>query len=235
MTTHLTKPIDETALYRTLSDVLTISTGAPAPPMEAQELIDLSSALRRLGNRPERVERLLRGFLRDFADAPARMKEHLRQDDAPGIAALAHLVKGAASYLEAQEFCESAEKLERAARQKDSVAVKAHAPVFQSHLTRLLTQIDASITCLPPQVAAEPLNSAVVLDLIDRLEPLLARGEYSAQPLLEKLSAALVGTSAQELADEVRSQFDELELTAASTALLRLKEMLSLKARAAGA
>jgi two-component system sensor histidine kinase/response regulator len=227
MTTHLTKPIDETALYRTLMDVLAASAGPKARDAEAADVIDLSSAHRRLGNKPDRVERLLQGFLRDFGNAPARMDEHLRKEDAAAVASLAHVLKGAASYLDAHRFYESAEQLERAARQKDSEAMKAQAPAFQNRLANLLDQVNASLVGISPQDASSAqANTGIVLDLIAQLEPLIARGDYGAEALLEKLSAVVAGTGGEELAKEVRSQYDELELAAASAALLRLKANL---------
>ncbi len=160
MTAYLTKPIDEMALYKTISRVL---TGAPASKTAARPAmvdaasgdvdvdvdvdvgrggeLEMSAALKRLGNDPARLERLLRGFLRDYGDAPARLENYLRAEDLTGIASLVHSVKGSASYFNAHTLCATAAEIEQAARRGDAIATVEHVPAFRDGLHRLLEQV----------------------------------------------------------------------------------------------
>ena len=105
--------------------------------------------------------------------------------------------------------------------------MKAQASAFQNRLANLLDQVNASLPGMSPERASTAhANTGIVLDLIAQLEPLMARSDYDAETLLEKLSAAVAGTGGEELAEEVRAQYDELELAAASAALMRLKANL---------
>jgi len=127
MTAHLTKPIDEGLLYRTLAEVWAQARAVP----------DFTAALRRVLGDPARFERLLRGFLRDFADAPSQLDVLVASADRTELAAFAHLVKGAALYIEAEALADAAAQLEQAARD-DTGALDAAAAIFRKALNAVL-------------------------------------------------------------------------------------------------
>ena len=246
MNAHLTKPIDEMELYRTLCDLLphipnsigehSISDGTALhqqaiEPVQADDplpRLDLSAALARLGNNQERLSRLLHGFVRDFAAAPVKLAKEHENGRLEEVAALAHAVKGAASYLDANDLCESAESLEQAARRLDSNAVNEQVPVFRRHLEAVLRHLKVlTQAAVSTGVSIVEVDIPMVLDLLTQTEPLLAKGDYAAQPLLQDICVRVAGTTAATLAEEIRSHFDELELEAAISALQRLKEALN--------
>ena len=234
MNAHLTKPIDEMELYRTLLQLLP-QTSASMPCEDAEDFdadedrtpLDLSAALARLGNNPERLSRLLQGFVRDFNAAPAQlMADHLG-GNLEGVASLAHAVKGAASYLDAHDLCTAADELEYAARKLDQDTVNKQAPIFHRHLESLLRQVnDLILPAASGAPAATTVDIPMVLKLIVTVEPLIASGDYAAQLLLEQIGTYLNGTTAAALAETIRIYFDELELEQATVALRRLRNDL---------
>jgi two-component system, sensor histidine kinase and response regulator len=241
MNAHLTKPIDEMELYRTLLQLLppieetedpldheeaaaVVSERAePAPPC-----VDLSAALARLGNNPERLSRLLNGFIRDFSSAPMQVIADYSSGRTEDVAALAHTVKGSAGYLDAHELCESARRLEESARRADGAAMEVQVPVFRQHLETVLEHLNDVIS--QPVAAATTTTAQVdtlaALKLIAQVEPLVAHGDYAAQTLLDEIVSCLSGTAAAGLAREARAHFEELELDASLHRLRRLQKDL---------
>jgi two-component system sensor histidine kinase/response regulator len=110
MNAHLTKPIDEAVLYRTLIEVLEASGGF---------------SLTRLGDDPVRLQKLLADFLHDTRDAPDTLRAQVQAGEVQQAAALVHFIRGAALYMEAAALCECAGRFEAAARQADAAAVRA--------------------------------------------------------------------------------------------------------------
>ncbi len=223
MTAHLTKPIDDAQLYRTLASIFTGTTplaAQPAPP-EKEAVLDFEAALRRLRGDPERFERLLRGFLRDFSDIPAKLGTVIEARDLPETAALAHLVKGAAGYLEASQLTAAAEALEQGARNGDPGVLAA---AFRRHLQAVLDAISARLAqTSSPDAPPMAINHAAVLALIAAIEPLVASGDYAANALLRQLATQLSGQPEAALVDAVRIAFEDVELTAALAGLAQLK------------
>ena len=261
MTAHLTKPIDETALYETLLDVLsgrdTASSTASSPidaPIAASDTssagmqpsvaaLDIASVISRFGGRQDRIARLLRDFLRDFADASNKLDEHLRRADFAKAAALAHMVKGAASYLGARDFCAAAEVMEYVPVE-DHVAVAAAARDFRTRLQELLAEVrehlDAQSAHQPTDRAGRQdasrqdgsrrvishQDQARALALVARLEPLISRGDYAAHQLLDELADAGSASAIVHHVEALRAYYDELELDKAARELLQIKAYL---------
>jgi two-component system, sensor histidine kinase and response regulator len=230
MTAHLTKPIDEAVLYSTLMNALEETPAYPLASTATSDLMpsssngpDISAALRRLGGNQDRLKRLVNGFLRDYAGASEQMQNYLQQGQLAEITALAHLIKGAASYFDAHELCGLSEQLETSSRRDDREEVTHCVPVFRRSLEALLQYLEANAAGQPEQVTASaPLDTGVVLQLIERANPLVTNGDFAALSLLEQICAALSGNIALAFAQSARSHFDELELKAAHEALQRL-------------
>jgi two-component system sensor histidine kinase/response regulator len=234
MTAHLTKPIDEAVLYKTLMNVLEetsahplASTSTPGLTLSSSNGPNISAALRRLGGNQDRLKRLLNGFLRDYAGASEQMQTYLEKGQLAEITALAHLVKGAASYFDAQELCAISEQLETSSRRGEREEVTHSVPVFRRSMEALLQYLKASAAEQPEQVTTSaPLDTGVVLQLIERANPLVTNGDFAALSLLEQICTALSGDTALAFARAARSHFDELELKAAHEALQSLTACL---------
>lgn len=225
---HLTKPIDEQELYRTLIAVLGLEvpfdaipnagSASEAPSLETGHNLHLPAILKRFGGNRTRVRRLLDGFARDFADVPCRLDALSGAMDFDGIAMLAHQVKGSAGYLEAQHLCLLAQQLEEAARQKDRETVEPHVAAFRTGFAALLASVRETSQSLS-LVAGEGASDDDVKSLILAAMPLVQNGDYAAISLLELISERLVDRGERELAIRAQACFEDLELQDALAAL----------------
>jgi two-component system sensor histidine kinase/response regulator len=142
---QLTKPIDEMALYDTLIDLLAREDAAASGDGMTKELrrhVDTALMLARLGNQPDRMRRVVNGFLRDFTDAPDRLEQLVDADDLPALADLIHMLKGSFGYLGADLLQEQAEEIEASARRGDHATVAPRHAAFVAAVRELLAEID---------------------------------------------------------------------------------------------
>ena len=238
MNAHLTKPIDETVLYETLLRLLASAaaadTASAAAPGEctsdtadlpaASKHLNLVAALEHLGNRRELLLRMLRGFAQDFAATPQLLAEDLRNGRSETIAAQAHAVKGAASYLHADELRACAERLEIAARRDGPDAIGHLQARFVQELEAVLRELAGILSRHPATPAIRQAGEvAAVLRLLDAAEPLVASGDYGAQSRFAQIDACVAGTPLAPLAETMRMHFERLELDEARLALRQLR------------
>jgi CheY-like chemotaxis protein/PAS domain-containing protein len=276
MDAHLTKPIDEMQLFRTLlqfmqpsgvvvsadklnslgdplsSDPLATAPGAlsalvsgggrgdgakPGAVLPAHlPGMDLSLALARLGHQPDRVQRLLRGFVRDFSGVDAQLAADLAQARFGPAGEVAHTVKSAARYLGAEDLGHAAEALERLAPVGDLAQLAPAAEAFRRELALVLggivqycnqKQQDSDRT--PSQPAGRELAPEIlqqVAALLLRAAPQVAQGSYAASALLMEAKSALEGTPLMALAETALLRFEDLELDAATEAVIALRAKL---------
>ena len=242
MTAHLTKPVDEALLYKTLADIFagvaapgSLRNGAAGLRVAAGggSKVDFGTALRLVGRDPNRLARLLAGFVKDFSETPGQLAVALSSDDLGEAAALAHRVKGPAGYLRADALVQLAADVEDAARDGAGDLAREHAVAFNRELETVLAAVRARIAEGPSPEAvdrkgADGRRSNGSLDaLIDEAEPLVARGEFAAGAVLSRLAVAAKGDRQAALIEAIRGHFDDLELDAALAGLARLRAELS--------
>jgi PAS domain S-box-containing protein len=124
MNAHLTKPIDEALLYQTLLDVIDDSRAG-------------GYSLARLGGDGPRLQQLLAGFLRDTAEAPAKLQAWVAAGELQQAASLVHFIRGAAFYMDATALCEAAGRFESAAQARDALQAQAELDEFVALLAPL--------------------------------------------------------------------------------------------------
>jgi two-component system, sensor histidine kinase and response regulator len=226
MNGHLTKPIDELALYRTLlahcAGQGMAGATAPArddvPPQEALAL----HAFARLPKSPARRAHLLRGFLTDFAPLPAHFARWMAQSQWSEMAAAVHQIKGSASYLDARELCAVAHQLEAAARGGQAQVVQQLAGPFLDAVQQCLHTVRQALQALEGEDEQEAVvrlgpntkgatDGHLVMALIAQARPLVASGNFAAQEVLEQLAVSLAGSDWAALAHKALQAFDELE------------------------
>jgi two-component system, sensor histidine kinase and response regulator len=146
MNAHLSKPIDEALLYQTLIEVLAPDGTAPAMPQTDETPSVAPSAspsasggysLRRLGDDPAKLQRLLGDFLRDTRDAPRSLMARVAAGEWQPAASEAHFIRGAAFFMEATDLCAAAGRFELAARQADAATARRVLGEFISLLAPL--------------------------------------------------------------------------------------------------
>ncbi len=237
MTAHLTKPIDEVALYETLMQVLEPASDERTKVYQPSEReaassgfsLDVDLLARRFGNNMRRVEGFLAAFMHDFGDMPREIDDLLRTGDCTRIADLAHQIKGTAGYIGATSLCGIADKLERAARNNDGEAVLGHGPAYRKALVACLNQVSEALAGLQAHAkapAARPMSPREIIGLLDRVTPLVERGDFAAKDLLEQVGAAIVNSGHEALLRRAQDQYDDLELQSAVKSLRELKDNL---------
>ena len=230
MNGHLTKPIDEVALYRTLMEMCMTGpsmhglAGASSVPktsaartqsvQPSKEEAEAPEPFLRLSRSPVRRAHLLRGFLQDFSHVPLTFTELLADQKWTELAALVHTIKGSASYLDATQLYAVANIIEVAARGGQAQVVQEHASTFIQRVEDCLQSVRVALERLHRQTSSPSngVDTAAVLKLIEQARPLVSKGNFEAHSLLESLvlsagtQAAWLGTAKAAL-----ESFDDLE------------------------
>ena len=237
MNGHLTKPIDEAALYATLlelcaavpehGDDRSLIQGDAAQPAVIEQ------TFRRLPASPERKARLLQGFLNDFESLPQRFEDLLVESRWLDIAELVHQIKGSAGYLNAEQLCAVADVIERAGRSNNRDVVLDLAPQFVQlvhECLALVRQVLAQMRSTPVENnAVESRNQdAEVTAVLEQAMPLVASGDFEARAMLEHLHQMGAGQGWQAHALAALDAFDDLEIDAALAQLQQVQAMTQL-------
>lgn len=231
MTAHLTKPIDEHALYSTLLNALQKDSGTDtnqlANTMQAtrKKEFDLDSLQQRFRGNTDRVVRILDGFIRDYKEAPEKLADFLVKNNMDDIAALVHQIRSSAGYFGAQIFCEAAEQVEHAARDKDVVAVSEHIQDCVRHLKTLLIRVTeaAGIICKPAALS-EQQDYDKILASLDLALSLIKQGDFAVNAILDNIATALVNPVQRKQLSEAQELYEDLELEAATERLRSLRD-----------
>lgn len=232
MNAHLTKPIDEVALYTTLIE-LCIAPTTVASAVVASESPSLAPELAifsRLSASPQRKANLLRGFLNDFESLPQTFVKYLEQGALFELGELVHQIKGSAGYLDSRQLCSVADIVERAAHNGNMEVVQDLAEEFLRLVHDCLDRVRQGLQLLN---AAEPesgggaaVAAAKLRSLLQKVVPLVQSGDFGAKALLEDLVQGTVGTPWSSLAQQALDAFDDLEIDQAQEVLSLLEIQL---------
>ena len=211
MNDYVSKPVDPQQLLVTLLRWLPerADTGAPAPTVTAMPSattepsvaappepeirlagFDLTATRRRLDGDEPLLIRILRGFMRDFADWPAEFAAARAENDTSRLQHQAHTLKGAAANVGAVEVAATAVALEQA------LIEGAEAHRIDALQTRCLTALTAAIEALrdylvddlptPVLYQTDTALTAALADLAE-LKSLLTRHRLVPESLLQRL------------------------------------------------
>ncbi|QXZ08249.1 response regulator [Comamonas sp. Y33R10-2] len=193
MNAHLTKPIDEVLLYSTLLQLCSaqkeVAQGGVLARNGQAAGVSAAQMFPRLPSSPKRKAELLRGFLKDFDSFPDLFEQLLLAERWQDLAELVHQIKGSASYLDAAQLCALANVIERAGHDGNGDVVRNQAAPFLRLVHECLAQVRKVLQRLDMsnEVTASAAISADSLALLDRLIPLVSRGDFAARQLLEQL------------------------------------------------
>lgn len=220
-----------------LSDTICSATAAQANtviPELPQPGVDLSCATQLLGGNQALLLRTAKAFLRDYRAVPQTISAlHLAGDYAE-VSRIAHLIKGAASYLCARGLAASAAALEQttyAAAGKETAALMA---TFVADMELVLDELSCYVASRS-EVSAKDAASSVArsdaaLTLVSRIAPLLENGDYAAIALLEQLAYALQSgpqaAGGAATATAIIDRFEELDIEGALKLLSSLTQTL---------
>ncbi|WP_112310848.1 response regulator [Pseudogemmobacter bohemicus] len=240
MTAHLTKPLDEQALFRLLCTLITgdgrqgdngsaVALTAVYAPPQGEYRADLTKLLRRFGGSRDRLLRFINGFLRDFGDMAERFAEMNIETDIAKIAEFSHRVKGVVGYVEADSLFGISGAIESAARQGDIAGVRALSDRFSG----LMAECVAGLRQLAAEMEGAPQPTSATLSLQEAWEqletalPLVGAGDFAARA---QLSVLMDGLAEARLREQVKlglEQFEDLELGPAVATLRGVSDALA--------
>jgi HPt (histidine-containing phosphotransfer) domain-containing protein len=113
------------------------NSAATAQPEAGMPPVDYQCLLQRCLNKPELAARLLRKLLEQAGHDVAAITTAAQQNDAAGLAAVAHRLKGASANVAAEPMRRLAATLEELGRRGDLAAVSHLLPQLKSELLRL--------------------------------------------------------------------------------------------------
>ncbi|WP_020653379.1 hybrid sensor histidine kinase/response regulator [Massilia niastensis] len=242
MNDHVTKPIDPDLLFCTLLkwiDPARLEGRALPPPLPAQARagapdtaaslppapgIDWRQALENVDGQRSRLEKRAGSFVREYAGAPAILRDALAAGDHVRLQSLAHNLKSSAAYVGAFELAAAANRVEHELRagQFDYLGVLVPALVSAAEVVLAgLSQLAAS--ALPR--AADPAALATV---VARLDAYLRDDDARAEDALSELEALLAGTSHAGALLPLRRAVQDIEYEAALAPLAALAADLEL-------
>jgi signal transduction histidine kinase/DNA-binding response OmpR family regulator/HPt (histidine-containing phosphotransfer) domain-containing protein len=263
MNDHVTKPIDPALLFRALLKWIppgrlagrTAPHAAPAPAQEPAPPrdagpdndaglapvvgIDWQRALDGVDRQPARLHKRVRGFLREYGDARAVVREAAAGGAPAALQSLVHNLKSSAPYIGAFALSALADDIEQALRGGQPARAIALAPRLDATLEQMLDGLTALVARLDQQdQAAAPAASpagpaaAATAPAPDQLRQrlLLLRGylrgdDARAEDALAALQRQLPAAYAPALAT-IRQAVDEIEYHAALAPLAALARAL---------
>lgn len=243
MNDHLTKPINQDALYRALLKWIPHRIAEPSvapvtstaaknstslPPLPG---VNTTVGLMHSMNRPELYLRILGNFPAEFSDSVTGIKQAMEQQDWALARRLAHSLKSAAATI-------GADKLTELAKDTEDLLSEQHCPE-PDQLTQLeneLQRLCGLLTCLEetddtaaPSAGTTADNSTAkeLKGLIDQLHEQLSNDDAAALSTLEQLITSLASYPATgPLLDELRDQIEDIEYEEALGLLPDLQQLL---------
>ncbi|MGN1057433.1 MAG: response regulator, partial [Comamonas sp.] len=235
---QLTKPINAQVLYSTLAQALEqtprchVSGAASAlRPQQASGIAQI------LEGQQERMQRLLRAFIRDFDASPKHMQQLFAQQDWKALGMMAHTLKGSLGYLDQPTAMQAMESLEWACKHEQATQTMTDAAA--QHLRRVLQHIHQQLEAAAPSAPAasqdaSALNTAQLLQWLEQAIPLVQRGDYAGMRVLEQLEAGLRGSPLHGIAARALALAEDLENAAACDCLHTLRTQLQTHATTSG-
>ena len=216
MNDHIAKPIDPKQLFGVLlrwikrSGIKTPSRGDPiSRGILSIAGIDTKSGLKRIGDKRERYELLLREFAKQEAGAVEQIRTALAAGDAATARRGAHSLKGAAGTLGATTLAKEAAKAETAIKNKNGHGIDE---ALKSLSVSLLAVVEAISAALPDEASIDVANQAstdpaAVVEPLTQLKRLLENYDGAAVKFAVQarpsLSRVLTGAEIETLSELV--------------------------------
>ncbi|BDT59375.1 hypothetical protein MasN3_28690 [Massilia varians] len=207
MDDHVTKPIDPDLLFCTLlkwidpartkgralaspAAAMPPPRAAPADPaLPALPGLDWRLALDSVAGSRTRLHKRAASFVREYASAPAILRESLARGDSRRLQSLAHNLKSGAAYMGAVDLADIANRLEQDLRSSQPERLGAQ-------VAALAAAIETVLAGLAPVAAAALPESGVpgaLAALVGRLEGYLRTDDARAEDALAELESLLAG------------------------------------------
>jgi len=231
MNDHITKPIDSSALYKTLKKwlrqrktVAEVEPGKPSSMTKADTRlllpdlpgIDSGEALKILNNKTELFVKMLYDFKKNFSSLPMRLRELSAAGKWSDIEKNAHTIKGVSGYIGSFALMRAAEQVENALRNNNRESAGEHLTTFIHALDEILS----SLSALPARREAAPEQcdeSAPIADFLEVEACLqilvghLQRGELAAEERFMALGKMLAGAGFAQQLREISDFIEDIE------------------------
>jgi two-component system, sensor histidine kinase and response regulator len=237
MNDHITKPIDASALHKTLKKWLrgkksTAKTEKPPPATAAPAAaglilphlpgIDQAEALKILNNKTALFVKMLYDFQKNFSSLPNLLRQWSVAGKWSDIERKAHTIKGVSGYIGSFSLLRAAEQLENALRNEQREAAVQHLSIFINALDDILS----SLSVLPareeertPANVDTPLRDVRFEDVEEPLSNLIAqlqRGELAAEEQFIVVEKLLSGTGFDKQVQELADLIEDIEYESAA-------------------
>jgi len=213
-----------------------LAAPAPAPAtLPAVHGIDWQRALASVDRHPGRLQKRINGFLQEYRDGPAIVRDAVLKGVHGPLQSLAHNLKSSAPYIGAFELAAQADVVEQALRAGRDDTIAALGPDLAAMLDTVLAGL---LQAAPPAAAATGtakapdaggLDGAKVHTLILRLETLLRSDDARAEDTLLELQMLLAGRAPlQAPLSSIQQSIDEIEYHGGLAPLAELARALDM-------
>jgi two-component system, sensor histidine kinase and response regulator len=251
MNDHITKPIDQAALYLTIKKWIGGKQSAaqgtmprrPSPELPANGIslpdlpgIDRQAALKALSYNADLFVKVLYDFRKNFSSLPALLREMTALCQWSDIQEKAHTVRGVAGYIGSSSLMHAAEKLENALKNELREEAADHLASFLSALEAILF----SLSTLPaaereqyPANPAIPARKVMIEEVEEALQLLidqLQRGEVAAEDQFVEIEKLLAGSGLDKQLHAIALLIEDIEYERAAGMVTDLLTMLRQKA-----
>lgn len=215
MSAHLTKPIDEAALYRVLAGLLAGPAPAAAAPAAPGGLF--------AGSAP-RFRRFATSFLQDFATMVEEYDQALADGDLTALADQVHRMRGVVGYFDADALAQLGARVEQAARAGDLSLLRAVSPQIRLLMADCLRSVRSRLAALGPVPAptVPTLAPKAIATRLDALLPLVDAGDFAASAELQRLADQLADPDQRAAITLAAGHFADLDTASAGAILRRL-------------
>lgn len=135
---YISKPLQPTEMFEVIEGLAGLGTGAaPAAPPPGAEVMDMTEALKRVGDDAELLGDLAALFLTSYPQQMAELRQAIARCDSQAVRRLAHTIKGAVANFGAWETVEAAQRLELMGRAGDVTGADGAFAALEAALARL--------------------------------------------------------------------------------------------------
>jgi signal transduction histidine kinase/DNA-binding response OmpR family regulator/HPt (histidine-containing phosphotransfer) domain-containing protein len=240
MNDHVSKPIDPdllfAALLKWIDPARLAGRAVPAVPEPVAEPagaqawpvlpgVDWHAALASVDGQHARLKKRLAGFEREYATAPAALRDALAAGNHGALQMLAHNLKSSAAYIGATRLARLAGTVEEELRDGRDEQLAELVPELASMLAALLAGLAAGSA--PPSPASAAEADADVQALLRALAAALRDDDARAEDLLRELQALGAAAPHAALVGEIARAVADIEYDAALAPLAQLARVLN--------
>jgi PAS domain S-box-containing protein len=246
MNDHIPKPIDPQELYRALLHWITgvkqpttiyssgesgpeeVGSTIPDSDKEASGLpaelpgIRINEGLARLNSNTTLYLKLLQDFISEYTDCANNIQQQLDSGDLQHASMLAHKLRGVANNLSAYQLGESAQVIEEQIKAELAVT-KEQVGDLRAAFAALADSVSQISDGLAPDASAGTINRQEALNLVHKMQQLIAHSDARALDLIKQLLTETEMES--ELAEDLDAVKELLEVYNFADAALRLNKV----------